>query len=122
MNPKKIDDKCFHYAVMVALRYEETESHPEGVSNIKPFINKLNWEGINYSSKLDDWKALEKHNPTNTFDILCIKEKEIYPAYILNFNSNCEKQIILLMIPNEKKKTCDYLAVNKLSTVLKGIT
>ena len=69
MNPKKIDDKCFHYAVMVALRYEETESHPEGVSNIKPFITKLNWEGINYSSKLDDWKALEKHNPTNTFDM-----------------------------------------------------
>ena len=35
----------------VALNYEETESHPEKVSNIKPFINKYNWKGINYPSK-----------------------------------------------------------------------
>ena len=26
----------------VALNYEEIESHPERVSNIKPFINKYN--------------------------------------------------------------------------------
>ena len=27
---------------------EEIESHPERVSNIKTFINKYNWKGINY--------------------------------------------------------------------------
>ena len=39
-----------------------------------------------------------------TRNILYTKEKEICPAYISNINSNCEKQIILLMIPNEEKK------------------
>ena len=47
INPKNTDDKCFQYAVTVALNYEEIESHPERVSNIKPFINKYNWKGIN---------------------------------------------------------------------------
>ena len=40
INPTNTDDKCFQYAVTVALNYKETESNPERVSNIKPFINK----------------------------------------------------------------------------------
>ena len=34
---------------------------------------------------------------------------------------NCEKQIILLMVPNEGKDYMHYLAVKKLSTLLTGI-
>ena len=34
----------------------------------------------------------------------------------------CEKQIILLKIPNEEKEGWDYLSVKKLSTLLRGIT
>ena len=39
--PTNVDDKCFQYAVTVALNYEEIESHPERVSNIKPFIKNI---------------------------------------------------------------------------------
>ena len=60
INPKNTDDKCFQYTVTIALNYEEIESHPERVSNIKTFINKYNWEGINYPSKIYDWKTFEK--------------------------------------------------------------
>ena len=38
INPKVEDDKY----LMVALNYGKIESHPERVSNIKPFINKYN--------------------------------------------------------------------------------
>ena len=31
INPKNEDDKCFQYAVMVALNYGQIESHPERV-------------------------------------------------------------------------------------------
>ena len=55
INPKNEDGKCFQYAVTVALNYGEIKSHVEKVSNIKPFINKYNWKGINYPSKMDDW-------------------------------------------------------------------
>ena len=40
-----------------------------------------------------------------------LKEKEIWPAYISKFNSNCEKQINLLMIPNKEKESLHYLTV-----------
>ena len=37
-------------------------------------------------------------------------------------NSNCEKQIILLMIPNEEKEGWHYFAVKKSYTLLRGVT
>ena len=88
-------------------------NHLEGVSNIKAFINKYNQKGINYLSKLDDWKTFKKNNQAIAFNILYIKEKEICPACISKTNSNFEKQIILLMIPNEEKEGWYYLAVKK---------
>ena len=33
----------------------------------------------------------------------------ICPAYILKINLKCEKQIILLMIPNKEKEACTLL-------------
>ena len=51
INPKNTDEKCFQYAVTVALNYEETELHPERVSSIKPFTNEYICKGINYPSK-----------------------------------------------------------------------
>ena len=39
INPKNEDEKCFQYAVTVALNYGEIASHQERVLNIKPFIN-----------------------------------------------------------------------------------
>ena len=84
INRKNKDDKCFQYAVTVALNYEETESHPERVSSIKPFISKHNWEGINYPSKIDYWKTFVKNNPTIDLNILYIKEKNLFGLYFKN--------------------------------------
>ena len=56
------------------MRNGEIESHPKRVSNIKPFIIKHKWKGINYPSKIDDWKTFEKNNPTITLNILYTTE------------------------------------------------
>ena len=48
------------------------------------------------------------------------KKENTYPAYVSKYNSNCEKQVILLTIPNGEKR--HYLAVKKLSALLWGIT
>ena len=46
-NPiNKKDNKCFQYAVTVALNYEEIKKDPQRITKIKPFINKYYWEGI----------------------------------------------------------------------------
>ena len=50
-----------------------------------------------------------------------LKKEKIYPAHVSKRNSNCEKQVIILMIPNGEKQW-HYLPVKKLSTLLRGIT
>ena len=51
---------------------------------------------------MNDCKTFEKNNPTIALNILYKKEKEIHIAYISKINSNCEKQMILLMILYEE--------------------
>ena len=54
-----------------------------------------------------------------------LKKKTIYPAYVSKHNSNREKQVILLMITNGegcKGQRWHYLAVKKLSALLRGTT
>ena len=63
------------------IKYEEIELHPERVSNIKPFINKYNWKGINYPSKIDDWETLRKIIQQLLL-IFCIPKKKKYVLLI----------------------------------------
>ena len=68
---QKKDNKCFQYAVTVALNHEEIKKDPQRITKIKPFINnnKYNWEGINFPSEKDDWKKFEKNNATIALNI-----------------------------------------------------
>ena len=54
INPKNKDDKCFQYALTVALNYEKIKDHPERTSKIKPFIDKYNWKEIDFPSHSKD--------------------------------------------------------------------
>ena len=40
-------------------------------------------------------------NPTSVLNTFYIKKEEICPAFISKINPTCEKQVILLMIPNK---------------------
>ena len=73
------------------------------ITKIKPFINKYNWGEIHFPSEKDDLKKLEKKNVTIALNVLYAKKEKIYPAYVSKHNSNREKQVILLMIPNGGK-------------------
>ena len=44
INPKNNDDKCFQYALTVALNYQNIKNNPERISKIKPFIDQYNWK------------------------------------------------------------------------------
>ena len=114
----KKDNKCVQYAVTVALNYEKIKKDPQRITKIKSFINRYNWEGINYPSGKDDQKKLEKNNVTIAIIISYAKKEKIYPTYVSKYNSNRKKQIILFMISNG----LHYLAVKKLSALLRGIT
>ena len=44
MNPQNNDNKCFQYAIAVALNHEQIKNHPERIPNIKPFIDQYDWK------------------------------------------------------------------------------
>ena len=69
-----------------ALNYGEIKSNPERVSNIKPNsnINKYKWKGINYPSKIDDWKTFEKNNTAILLIFFISKEKNVSSLYLKN--------------------------------------
>ena len=72
INPKNKDNKCFQYSITVALNHQNIENHPERISNIKPFINQYNWEGIDFPAGIKDWKKFERNNKTIALNILYI--------------------------------------------------
>ena len=47
----KKDRKYFRYSVTVTLNYEEITKGSQRITKIKLFINKYNWEGINFQSE-----------------------------------------------------------------------
>ena len=51
INPQNEDNKCFQYSVTLYLYHEQIGRNPFRVSKIKPFVNNLNWNNINFPPK-----------------------------------------------------------------------
>ena len=101
INPRNNDHKCFKYAVTLVLNLNRINKDMQRVSNIKPFIEKYNWEDIDFPSTSKDWKKLESNNEI-ALNILYVPDntRKIHIAYNLRHNLTREKQVILLMISN----------------------
>ena len=100
INPKNNNNNCSQYSLTAALRYQNIKSHPEWVSNLKPFIDKYDWEGINFPPKQEkDWKKVESNNKSIGLDILfaTYNTEEIRIEYVSKHNHKRENQVILLI-------------------------
>ena len=119
---KNKDDKCFQYAVAVALNNEQIKSHPKRISKNKPFIDQYNWKETSFLSTKEDWKEFELNNKSIALNILLVpyNTEQIRLAYNSKYNTKRKNQVMLLMITDGKK--WHYFAVKKLSALLKGIT
>ena len=65
-------DNGFQNTLDDALNYQTIETHPERISKLKPYINKYNWEGINFSAGPEDGKKFERNNKTIALNVLYI--------------------------------------------------
>ena len=54
--------------------------------------------------------------------MFCMLKRKYISCLCWKHNSNCEKQVILLMIPNGEGQWWHYIAVKKLSALIRGIT
>ena len=101
INPINNDDKCFQYAVTLALNLDKIRKNPQGISRIKPFIEQYNWKEIDFPSTSKDWKKFKLNNEI-ALNILYVPHntKKIRVAYKSNHNLNREKQVTLSTISN----------------------
>ena len=120
INPKNNDDKCFRYAVTLALNLDKIKRDPQRISKIKPFVNQNNWKDIDFPPTNKDWKKFELNNEV-VLKILYVPHntRKIQVAYKSKQNLTCDKQVILLMITNGEK--WHYLTVKNLPGLLRGI-
>ena len=123
INPQnKKDDKCFQYALTVALNHEQIKNNPERILKIKPFIDQYNWKEIDFSSTGKDWIKCESNNKSIALNILYVPHntEKIRHAYKSKYNLTRENQVILLMITDDEK--WHYLVVKRLSALFRRIT
>ena len=111
----------FQNALDDASNYQNIERNPQRISKLKPYINKYNWEGIEFPAGPKDWKKFERNNKAIALNILFIPHntETIRIAYRSEYSHKCKKQVILLMITDGSK--CHYLAVTNLSALLPKI-
>ena len=104
INPKNNENKCFQYAVILALNFDRIKKDPQRISKIKPFIDQYNWKDIKFPSTSKDWEKFELNNKV-ALNILYVpyNTKNIQLAYKSKYNLTCDKQVILLMITNGEK-------------------
>ena len=104
INPRNNDDKCFQYAVTLALNLDKIKKDPQRISKIKPFIDQCNWKDIDFPSTSKDWRKFELNNKI-ALSILYVPHntRKVNVAYKSKHNLTCDKQVILLMITDGEK-------------------
>ena len=80
----------------MSLNNEQIKSHPERISNIKPFIDQYNWKEIDFPSHIKDLKKFEPTNKSIALNILYVSHntKEIRHACVSKYNLERENQVI----------------------------
>ena len=121
INPKNNDDKCFQYAVTLALNHDKIDRNLQRISKIRPFIDQYNWKDIDFPATSKDWKKIEQNNESIALSILYVPHntRKIHITYKSRHNLTREKQVILLMITDGEKWHC--LVVKHLSGLLRGV-
>ena len=57
LNPKSNDNKSFQYFVTLSLYYKEIGNNFNRITKIKPYINNLNWNNINFPLTKHDYET-----------------------------------------------------------------
>ena len=73
INPRNTKShKCFQYALIAVLNYQNIDHHPERISKLRPFINNYNWKDIEFPSRSKNWRKFEQNNKTTALKILYV--------------------------------------------------
>ena len=117
------DNRCFLYAIVIAINHENIANNPQRIANLLPFIANYNWDDIDFPAGHKDYSAFEKNNRDIALNVLYVPDKtqEKRQCYISKHNKERNTHANLLMITNGSAKW-HYLAIKSISGLLRGIT
>ena len=121
INPKNDDDECFKWAVLAALHHKEIGVHPERISKLRSYVDRYNWNGIEFPTPSNQWSRFEKQNPEIALNVLVVEgELNIRQGFISKHNSERPKCVDLLIVQDGVKK--HYVVIKSLSALLRDVT
>ena len=106
INLKIVDNRCFEYSIVVALRHKEFKNQPERIQgNHHLFSCDYSWQGIDFLAGIKEWKRFGKDNETIALNILQVPHDEIKITHVYKseYNHTRKNQIVLLMITDAEK-------------------
>ena len=117
------DDRCFLYALIIALNSQSIDHHSERICKLRQFVNNYNWDNICFPAGHKDYSAFEKNNSDIAINILYVphKTQEIRQCYISKNNKTRNIHADLLMI-TDGCGNWHYLAIKSIPRLLRGIT
>ena len=62
ISPHNDDLECFKWAVIVAARMEEIDSHSERITKLKRFETDFGWTGVGFPVSFSDVKVFKSQN------------------------------------------------------------
>ena len=123
VNPKNIHDSCcFAYSIVASIHNDEIDHHPDKITKLTPFIDRYNWNNINFPTEQKDWDKFGRNNKNVSLNILYAHstKKKLHIIRISKHNNTREHKVILLMITNEYNNW-HYVCVKSLKRLSRGV-
>ena len=115
INPKNLDNKCFKWAVIAGLRWEEIGANPERISKLRRYESEVDWNELTYPVST---KNISKFETTDRIgvNLLAVDGRKIY---ICKKGGDYEQKVNLMILEEGEKK--HYVAVKSISRLLSSM-
>ena len=112
INPKNSDMECFKWAVIAAMKWKDTDNHPERISKLRRYEDDFDWTGIKFPASFRDIKRIASTNEI-IINILAFKHKQIY---ICRKGKEYDRVSNLMLITDNNNK--HYIAIKSFKRLL----
>ena len=112
LNPKNSDEKCFKFAVIAGLKWEEIDRDHQRVSKLRRYENEFDWSGITYPVSTKNISKFERRNEIGV-NLLALNGKT---PYICRKGADYERSVNLMILEEGEKK--HYVAIKSLERLL----
>ena len=112
INPKNLDEKCFKWSVIAALKWEEIDRDHQCVSKLRRYEGEFDWSGMSFPVSTKNITKFEVRNRIG-INVLALNGRT---SYICRKGGDYDRTANLMIIEDGDKK--HYVAIKSLERLL----